>query len=247
MADVYPRRFLAQRHNVQRGSCFVLMPFSSAFDAVYAALRNAFQSPDLDMLCRRADDFRAPNILETILLGIAKSEYVVADLTSSNPNVFYELGIAHCVKDPAKVLLLAQDISFVPFDLRHLRCILYEPTPEGLAKLREDLVATFHDVAPHAFRFRLHEGKRFEFGRKIVGRDNNLFQLVFQCEMLGYGAIKLYIVFHEYSMSAIESPTDPQFVFLSHDQPMARLDYVPWDLHVAEFTEKEALLVLERR
>jgi hypothetical protein len=49
---------------------------------------------------------------------------VVADLTGKNANIFYEVGIAHTLEKP--VLLLAQPMSDVPFDLRHKRVLLYK-------------------------------------------------------------------------------------------------------------------------
>jgi hypothetical protein len=48
---------------------------------------------------------------------------MLADLTDKNPNVYYELGLAHAARKP--VLLLTQDIEDVPFDLRGLRVITY--------------------------------------------------------------------------------------------------------------------------
>lgn len=54
----------------------------------------------------------------------ASSQFVIADVTGRSPNVFYELGIAHTVKDFC--VILTQNIEDVPFDLRHLHCIIYE-------------------------------------------------------------------------------------------------------------------------
>lgn len=147
MPTVYPKDALSGFRNVHKGSCFVLMPFHPAFKRIWATIRESLQSPELNLMCRRADDVRAPNILETILKGIAQAEFILADLSGANSNVFYELGIAHCAKDSAKVILLTQDMSFVPFDLRHLRCITYEDTPSGLDKLRGELTATFAGAA----------------------------------------------------------------------------------------------------
>src|ERR1700735_2257375 len=93
--SVYPRHLL-NRHT-RKGSCFVLMPFNERFNDVYRVIQSAVQSPELNLICRRADDFREANILETILSNIAQAEYILADLTDSNSNVFYELGIAYAM------------------------------------------------------------------------------------------------------------------------------------------------------
>ncbi len=52
-----------------------------------------------------------------------QSSLIVADLTDSNANVYYELGIAHALQK--KVVLITQDIEELPFDLRSYRVIAY--------------------------------------------------------------------------------------------------------------------------
>src|SRR6185295_4116869 len=105
---MHPKSFFDSANvAVQNGKCFVLMPFSDEFDEVYETIREAVESPELNFTCERADDLRgAGHIMESVLKGIGESEIVIADLTNRNPNVFYELGIAHMVKRIDKVVLL---------------------------------------------------------------------------------------------------------------------------------------------
>ena len=64
---------------------------------------------------------------------IARSAFLVADVTRSNPNVFYELGYGHALGK--KAILLTQDIDEVPFDLKMWRHIVYNPNAQNsLAK-----------------------------------------------------------------------------------------------------------------
>jgi hypothetical protein len=64
---------------------------------------------------------------------------VIADCSGKNANVFYEAGIAHAIgKD---VILIAQRIDDVPFDLRHLSILTYHPNDQGL----RDLAASLRD------------------------------------------------------------------------------------------------------
>lgn len=246
MPTVYPKELFQQGYRrIHRASCFVLMPFAEQFDDVYKTVQETLQSPELNLICRRADDFRSPNILQAILKNIAQSEYIVAELTGSNPNVFYELGVAHCVKDADKVVLLAQSMDFVPFDLRHLRCVVYEQTTSGLQALRQELLVTFREASRHSFRFRVWEGKRFVFAKKLVGRNRNLFDLTFECPHVGHDAIKLIIQFAEHSVDKSAGPLESQFLFLSEDQPSVRIHYIPWSLHLVQSGSTEALLALE--
>lgn len=77
------------------------------------------------------------NILHDIVGSISEADIVIADLTSSNPNVYYELGIAHALGKP--VILLTQDIDEVPFDLRPYRLLLYSVHFAQIEKARHEL------------------------------------------------------------------------------------------------------------
>lgn len=102
---------------------FVLMPFAPEFDDIYTFLiHQGVCAAGFDVT--RADDLLSHNnILKDILDCMINSDLIIADLTGSNPNVYYELGIAHAFKK--RVILLTQDISELPFDLRSYRVISY--------------------------------------------------------------------------------------------------------------------------
>jgi hypothetical protein len=54
----------------------------------------------------------------------AATPVIATELTSKNANVFYELGLAHAYQKP--VVLVSSNTDDVPFDLRHIRVILYD-------------------------------------------------------------------------------------------------------------------------
>ncbi len=105
-------------------SAFVLMPFANDLQEVY----DLFIRPSLEQagyLVIRADDIsNQRNILEDIVKAIEGSDLIVADLTGENPNVYYELGIAHALGKP--VVLLTQNVKELPFDLKSYRVIPYD-------------------------------------------------------------------------------------------------------------------------
>jgi hypothetical protein len=68
----------------------------------------------------------------------------VRKFTGKNPNVFYEVGVAHTVGK--EVILVTQSMDDVPFDLRHLRCIVYEYTPRGVRALEANLQNTIRGI-----------------------------------------------------------------------------------------------------
>lgn len=123
--------------SVEKGLCFVLMPFSLKFNEVWEKIKICLEL-DLGMRCIRADDiYDSKPIMTSILEHIQKAEIIIADLTGRNPNVFYELGIAHTIKD--NIILITQNIKDIPFDLRHLQCIKYSNTMSGPENLKLSL------------------------------------------------------------------------------------------------------------
>jgi hypothetical protein len=117
---------------------FVIMPFAEGFDVIYSL----FIQPTLAEAgyeVRRADEIRsAQNILKDIILGLVNSDLVVADLTDSNPNVYYELGLAHALGRP--VIMLSQEMEELPFDLRSYRVIPYKTHFADIQQARAELL-----------------------------------------------------------------------------------------------------------
>jgi hypothetical protein len=88
--------------------------------------------------CNRADDFFLPaTIIDDVLISIAAADYLIADLTGRNPNVYYELGFAHAWKK--EVILLTRQLADVPIDLQHQRIISYTDSILGAAELKDTL------------------------------------------------------------------------------------------------------------
>ena len=120
---------------------FVLMPFGYPFDSYY---EHVFKPALTAAGCTvtRADDLFAPRpIMMDIQEAIMKADLVLCELTGRNPNVFYELGLTHAVGKPA--ILVCSREEDIPFDLQHIRAILYDNREAGWEeKLRRDIVST---------------------------------------------------------------------------------------------------------
>ena len=121
-------------------SVFILMAFDDKFDDVYEAfIKPLFEESDSASFgVDRADDIHnQQNIMQDIVTRIEQSHLIVADLTDNNPNVFYELGVAHTLGRP--VILLAQNMDDVPFDLRAYRVLIYDTHFTKIEAAREEL------------------------------------------------------------------------------------------------------------
>jgi Protein of unknown function (DUF1566) len=116
----------------------VLMPFSDDLKPVYwSAIKPACDETGFRAL--RVDELKGPfNIHREIIQNIFRSEVVIADLTKWNPNVFYEMGVAHAIGN--KTIMIIQKQDNLPFDVNNYNCIMYEQTDSGLQLLMHRLV-----------------------------------------------------------------------------------------------------------
>ena len=119
--------------------CFVLMPFGKKpdamgvmvdFDAVYGqVIRPAIVDAGLDPI--RADEEMTGGIIHKAMFErLILCPFAVADLTTANANVFYELGIRHAVL-PATTALLFAEGGRLPFDVNLLRALPYRLNAAG--------------------------------------------------------------------------------------------------------------------
>jgi hypothetical protein len=133
------------------------MPFDESFDELYQeVLKECLEESNFNVI--RVDElYGSKPIMEDILNRIESSEIVVADLTGRNPNVFYELGIAHCRKANDNLVIITQDLDDVPFDLKPYRIIQYKPTISGAKALRKQLKNTIMEFRLKSFTWASHE------------------------------------------------------------------------------------------
>jgi hypothetical protein len=116
----------------------VMMPFHPGFDEVYRVLGETVERAGLK--CRRADDiWENPAVMQDVVSLIDRSRVVICDCTGRNPNVFYEIGIAHTLG--REVILITQSQEDIPFDLRHLRYVPYLNNGEGRKELQRRVEA----------------------------------------------------------------------------------------------------------
>jgi hypothetical protein len=118
-------------------TCFVMQPFASPHGDYYEKIfKPAIDKTGLKPVRADADIFGTGKIIDQIWRGINAAKVLVAELTTRNANVLYELGLAHALKKP--VVLVSSNQPDVPFDLHHIRVIYYDVTdPFWGAKLIE--------------------------------------------------------------------------------------------------------------
>src|SRR5947209_8635601 len=106
------------------------MPFRPEFDHLYRDLIAPVLEAEGLGVSRADDPLHQRNILKGIIAGIDSAHLIVADITGLNPNVMYELGVAHALGRP--VVMLTQNVEDAPFDLRGYTLTPYSASPANL-------------------------------------------------------------------------------------------------------------------
>ncbi len=106
-------------------TCFVIQPFDKGqYDKRYQdVLKPAIEDAKLEPY-RVDEDPEASILIDDIEKGIREAEVCLADITTNNPNIWYEVGFAHsCGK--SVVLICGERTEPFPFDIRHRSIIKY--------------------------------------------------------------------------------------------------------------------------
>jgi tetratricopeptide (TPR) repeat protein len=152
--------------------CFVIMPFGKKkdidnktidFDSIYKNfIYPAIENAEMEPL--RADEETVNGIIHKPMYErLILCDYAVADLTTSNANVLYELGIRHAVKPFTTINVYASG-SKLPFDVNSVRCMPYTYEPKkGLSKVVDDIASLT---------------KKLKNARKKKDTDSPIYQLV---------------------------------------------------------------------
>lgn len=126
---------------------FMIMPFHEELYKVYTdVVKPTVES--LGLSINRGDDpFTDKEIMYDVWSMLNACKLVIADCTGRNPNVFYELGIAHTLGKP--VIMLTQDIEGLPFDVSGKRAIEYNITFHQIDKLKTQLEKAIVSILPN--------------------------------------------------------------------------------------------------
>ena len=126
---------------------FVAMPFGIKdginFDLVYRDLiKPALQAAGLEAF-RADEESKAGDIRKDMFQELLLADLVVVDVSIDNPNVWYELGVRHALRERDVVVIACRE-GRVPFDIASDRLLRYSrkdgaPDPETLARDRERL------------------------------------------------------------------------------------------------------------
>lgn len=224
---MYPKDFFATTAlQIDSGLCFVIMPFDPKFLPTWEAIRSVVEGPPFNMLCRRADDVSIPgNIVSGILERIWRARIVVADLTDRNPNVFYELGLAHSVKPATNVILLSAEP--LPFDVGHLNTVIYHGDLERLAA---GLSRTLEQLGIRQYPLVFQEGQKGRIPARLTGEDRSLYDVDIEVQYIGEDGVKFQLTTTRYTVGHAPSVATSDGYYLGLAERSMKVPDLDWHL-----------------
>lgn len=144
-SKVQPTEFLlshgieASKLEIQSDLIFVLTSFHDDLRDEFQIVTQVGQELGFKV-CRGDEKVSQGDIFPQLLQLLATAKVIVANISGRNPNVFYELGIAHALDKP--VILLAHNQTDVPFDIRSKRIVFYQTNDELRDRLSTMLART---------------------------------------------------------------------------------------------------------
>jgi len=157
------------------------MPFTDDFFGVYEWIKKRFN--EKFEFSHAGDVGNQQNILKDIVQPMIQADIVIADLTGLNPNVLYELGVAHSFNKKT-IIITKDDLKDLPFDLKSYRTFGYSDHYAKFNNLIEFLERTLsgavdgsivfsnpvNDFMPESFRPQVKEvaaqGNQVEHGEE---------------------------------------------------------------------------------
>lgn len=124
--------------------CFVLMEFNAPYTEIYDSLIRPTVEGE-GFRCLKSDDiFATTSVIEDIWANINKASLIIAEISSNNPNVMYELGVCHTVGK--NVMMLTQHPDAIPFNFRHMRAYPYVNDIPGSDDLKKNIASVIQYV-----------------------------------------------------------------------------------------------------
>lgn len=125
-------------------SVFVLTPFLNREYDTFEIVKNTCS--EVNLKCIRGDEnYRDKDILSHIITYIMQSSVIIANINGRNPNVYYELGICHCIGKPVILISKNKSKNNLPFDIQSKNIIFYNDLSDLQKQLKNELLKIFID------------------------------------------------------------------------------------------------------
>jgi len=123
--------------------CFVIMPFreEELSQSIYKDVIKPLVEDHFKISCYRVDEDHLPDRIDNKIYSyLLNAAFVIAEVTTANPNVFYELGLAHMLEKNC-IIITQKSATEVPFDLNRIRAETYKNSDELQEILKNAIAA----------------------------------------------------------------------------------------------------------
>lgn len=170
---MYPYDFKSKQNGINFREVFVVMPFDQKFDDLFNKVIKPATQKSNEILgfsghqtlnaYRTKDDIRTTAGWLNVLEHLTTAQIVLGVLTDNNPNVFYELGIAHATQQISRQILIAEEGYDPTFDTKDL--IFYEYKKNLLSNI-EPLAKRISNAVQN---YKIEEEKRIKQAKMLLG------------------------------------------------------------------------------
>ena len=122
---------------IRKGMVFMLMPFTDEAFKIYKCCKDVLQKREYELI-KSDDEFIEGNLLNHIVKLIIEAELIITNLDGKNPNVYYELGIAHAL-GKRTILISSYQPKDIPFNLMGNYILFFKNSEDLSSKLTEYL------------------------------------------------------------------------------------------------------------
>ena len=105
--------------------CFVVMPFRPELNYFYLYVQKHLKEKHGLRVERGDHNVLTKAIMDKVRDQIVEADVLIGDVTAGNPNVFYEIGLAHAFGKPV-IFLTQDDPAIAPVDVRQFEFIRYD-------------------------------------------------------------------------------------------------------------------------
>lgn len=137
--------------HLRRLNCLLLLPLDASYHRVRDTLHNVLRENEVNPISLEDSFPPGASWVDQLSVVLRSSDFLIADVTRMNPNVFFELGIAHSLGKPFILLVsTASDSDKMPSDLAGYQYIYYEP--DNLVPLSERVARFARHIVSQAER-----------------------------------------------------------------------------------------------
>jgi hypothetical protein len=132
--DIIIKNFLVSE---EKSKAFIIMQFTTPYNELFSdVIKPVCEKYKIEAI--RSDQTYGPgHIFSEIVRQIFLSKFIIAEITPSNQNVFFEVGYAHAIRKP--IIFIAEKTKELPFDVSGFRVLFYENSIRGKKKVEEGL------------------------------------------------------------------------------------------------------------